>query len=57
VNGGVAAGGPASAPNKKLGMRHFADPKSAWNRGGVLNLQMAFQAKIVIAFDKKLPID
>src|ERR1051325_10007818 len=53
----MAAGRPARAAFDVSGMRNFADVEIARGHSRPLALQVAFQAKVVVAFDEELPID
>jgi hypothetical protein len=53
----VAAGRPAGAALDEIGVRNFTDHKVAGKNVGTLNLQVALEAKIVVALDEELAID
>jgi hypothetical protein len=53
----VAAGGPTCAALDVRGVRLFTDEKIASRNARALDLQVAFEAKVVVAFDEELAID
>lgn len=53
----VATGGPAGAALDETGVRNFADHEVAGQDIGTLDLQVALEAKIVVALDEELAID
>ena len=57
VDGAVATGGPAGTAIHVDGMIHFADEELAGLVRGPLNLHVALEAKIVVAFDEELAVD
>ena len=53
----VAARGPAGAAFDVGGVRNFADVEIARRNARALDLQVALEAKVVVALDKELAID